>query len=115
MNKGIVAGTLVLSLAAVFVVLPIVHSKPNFVEQTQNRLGSYLSSVYGPTTCSSSEVTEVEWAVKCTGGFKNKEFVFMTHLAEDEKGYKGAFYLTAKNENARNSTTEGLMKYLDIR
>lgn len=91
------------------------YSVPDFVRDSQSRLQSYLTYSYGPVKCTSVKISEDSWDVVCNGGYKKQSFEFITHLAEDEKSYKDAYYLLAKNDNARKSSREGLMVYLDIR
>lgn len=91
------------------------HSVPDFVRDSQSRLQSYLTYSYGPVSCTSVKINEDNWDVACDGGYKKQSFEFITHLAEDEKSYKDAYYLLAKNDIARKSSREGLMVYLDIR
>lgn len=98
-----------------FVVFMLNYTIPDFVRASQERLQSYLTYSYGPVKCLSMKIDEDSWDVVCDGGFKKQSFEFITHRAENEKAYKDAYYLLAKNDNAKKSSREGLMIYLDIR
>lgn len=114
---GVISLSVIMLFAGVFciVVFLLNYSVPDFVRDSQSRLQSYLTYSYGPVNCTSVKINEESWDVVCYGGYKKQSFEFITHLAEDEKSYKGAYYLLAKNDNARKSSREGLMVYLDIR
>ena len=116
---GVISLSVIMLFAGVFCVVVFLlnysYSAPDFVRDSQSRLQSYLTYSYGPVNCTSVKINEESWDVVCDGGYQKQSFEYITHLAEDEKSYKGEYYLLAKNNNARKSSREGLMVYLDIR
>lgn len=110
----IVAATLAIAVGAVLTGYGH-SSKPDYVKDAISRLGSNLSSYYGPTECSGKIIHDKQWQVICIISSKGKSFEFAV-MNPDQAPYSVArsFYLKATNANAKEAAHVGLMKYLEI-
>jgi len=89
--------------------------KPLYLTDAETRVGSYLSSSLGPTTCNARFIEEKLWQMECYNHPGNKKFLFSVVSAEKSPvPTSRSFYLVALNDNAILNAREGLMQYLQI-
>jgi hypothetical protein len=91
------------------------HDKPDYLQAAETRVSSYLTSDYGRVSCNSIQMQGQQWRLECHDKAKSKDFEYAVYPA-DQAPYavSRAFYLEAVNDNAIQSASQGLMKYLQI-
>lgn len=90
-------------------------AKPEYLQAAETRVGSYLTSYYGRVSCNSTPIKGEQWRLDCHDKAKGKDFEFSVYPAEQAPyAVSRAFYLEAVNDNAIQSASQGLMKYLQI-
>ena len=91
------------------------HDKPGYLQAAETRVSSYLTSDYGRVSCNSTQVKGQQWHLECHNVAKSKNFEYDVYPAEEAPyAVSRAFYLEAVNDNAIQSASQGLMKYLQI-
>lgn len=89
--------------------------KPEYLQAAETRVGSYLTSDYGRVSCISTPMKGQQWRLDCHDNVKGKSFEYSVYPAEQAPyAVSRAFYLEAVNDNAVQSASQGLMKYLQI-
>lgn len=117
MNKVIALSTLCVAAAAIvgYIGYASTFDKPDYMQAAEARVGSYLTSDYGRVSCNSSKVAEQHWHLDCLNTAKGKTFEYSVYPAEQAPyDVSRGFYLEAVNDNAIQSASQGLMKYLQI-
>lgn len=110
--------SLVLIVAAVGAVAAVNvrwNDEPDYIQAAETRVGSYLTSDYGRVTCNSARVNAQRWELGCVNKAKGKNFQFAVYSADEAPyGVSRPFYLEALNDDAKDSASYGLMRYLQI-
>lgn len=108
---SLVATPLALVLCGVY----WLNCAPSYVKDAEERVGSYLSYSYGPTTCMSDEKEVNAWAMKCQIASGKKDLNYTVYPAEKaSEGSSRTFYIVAEDAAAKQSAKAELMVYLNI-
>ena len=115
MKKIIAFALLVAAVGATAGVRYIGNDEPEYIQSTETRVGSCLTSDYGRVACNSKQVDDQRWELDCLHQARGKVFQFAVYPSEKAPyGVSRSFYLEAINDEAKQSAEQGLMRYLQI-
>lgn len=114
-NQKVIWLLVSISMCLVVIVTLFLNSKPDFMDDAEERVGSYLTSLYGGISCSGVLTGENRWEMTCQNQSGQRSFIYTVIPGVNApQPVSRSFYLIAKNKSARQSAGEGLMRYLPI-
>lgn len=115
MGKVLGVALLVIALGVTACVSYSWDDKPEYIQSAETRVSSYLTSDVGRVACKSTKKNDQYWELGCTTQASGKTFQFAVYPADRAPyGVSRPFYLEAINDEAKQSATVGLMRYLQI-
>lgn len=106
---------LLASAATIVSIYQYFFTTPEYVQDAQERVSSYLTSSYGPVSCKSSHKDNIPWDLVCLSPKKKLKFeytVYPARMAPYDVSH--SFYIKAVTSDAILSADTNLLHYLKI-